>query len=325
MLSFPISEIRKIIDVVRLIFFKDESSLKQTAENLLDYSESYYKNGIDNADTSKVHPFITDCISTIKEGYSEKDMDAILQQRIESYYDSEMNNAELLNAMSKYPPAFGMVGTVVGLIALMASLGSGNDMSFIGQGMAVALTTTLYGLSISNFIFKPLSDNFQMRAGRNLKTREMIHCVVKVIQEKGSLLVIQDSVNAYLSVADQVNILDKKRGTTMSQHSLKNKRKSSVLIEDKDDWMISYADMVTLLLCFFIVSFVETSPYSHELLQSISDSFSKEEQTLMVGARERAQMLSNLEVEIREKIQTDLNYKKFNSVLSAMKMKYYCD
>ena len=54
-----------------------------------------------------------------------------------------------LNTLAKFPPAFGMMGTVLGLVALLQSLSSPDAKSQIGPAMAVALMTTLYGIMVT--------------------------------------------------------------------------------------------------------------------------------------------------------------------------------
>jgi chemotaxis protein MotA len=109
--------------------------------------------------------------------------------------------------MAKYPPAFGMIGTVVGLIALMASIGGNIDMSSIGTYMAVALTTTLYGLALSNFIFKPIADNMEMGSSRSLRARQMILESMILVKHRASLLVIQDTLNSFLPITENIDIM----------------------------------------------------------------------------------------------------------------------
>ena len=61
--------------------------------------------------------------------------------------------------MAKFPPAFGMMGTVLGLIALLQSLGNPDAKSQIGPAMAIALVTTLYGIAINNLAIIPMGES----------------------------------------------------------------------------------------------------------------------------------------------------------------------
>jgi len=135
----------------------------------------------------------------INESYTDDEIRKVLEQRIDSMYESEMYDMNMLRSMSKYPPAFGMIGTVVGLIALMSSIGGASaDVSQIGSYMAVALTTTLYGLVLANFVFKPISDNLENSSMQKMKIRILIMETSILIKTKSPVVVVQDTINSLI-------------------------------------------------------------------------------------------------------------------------------
>ncbi|MGH1467253.1 MAG: motility protein A, partial [Bdellovibrionales bacterium] len=135
----------------------------------------------------------------INEKYTDDEIRKVLEQRIESMYESEMYDMNMLRSMSKYPPAFGMIGTVVGLIALMSSIGGdAADASQIGSYMAVALTTTLYGLVLANFVFKPISDNLENSSIQKMKIRNLIMETCVLIKARSPIVVVQDTINSLI-------------------------------------------------------------------------------------------------------------------------------
>jgi len=77
----------------------------------------------------------------------------------------------IFNALGMYAPAFGMIGTLVGLIAMLQQL---DDPSNIGGGMAVALITTFYGALGSNLIFIPLAKKLKTKSSEEVISKEMI-------------------------------------------------------------------------------------------------------------------------------------------------------
>lgn len=205
-LSYSFSQVRRIMLICTQIFLKNEKSFQESATDILEYCKVVKANGFDGADPSKVHPFLNDCLLLLKDGYSSDDMRRILQRRIGSYHERENYDTNLLRSMAKYPPAFGMLGTVIGLIALMANIGSGLETDRVGQYMAIALTTTLYGVAFANLIFKPMADNLEMRSYRSTKVRMMILDACILLNQKASLVVIQDTINAYLSASETVDV-----------------------------------------------------------------------------------------------------------------------
>src|SRR5690606_36274297 len=88
----------------------------------------------------------------------------LLTERI---YRARQRDEEIVNffrRLAKYPPALGLVGSVIGLVSLMRSVGQGADASQVGLNMALALIATLYGLALSNFVLAPISEHFLQRA-----------------------------------------------------------------------------------------------------------------------------------------------------------------
>jgi chemotaxis protein MotA len=207
-LSYSITDVLRVMSVVTRIFLRKDKSFNKMGMELMQFAETCSQKGIPANAGGLVHPFLNDCIVLINDGYNDEEMRDMLEQRILSTYDNEKHEVSIIKSMSKYPPAFGMVGTVVGLIALMSSMGGESaDMSQIGAYMAVALTTTLYGLMISNFIFGPISDNLEIGAKENLKTRQLVMEVALLIKHGASLLVIQDTVNSMLPPRQAVNYI----------------------------------------------------------------------------------------------------------------------
>ena len=72
---------------------------------------------------------------------------------VESDHERNSIQVEILDTMATFAPAFGMIGTLVGLVIMLGNMGG--DPSSIGAGMAVALITTLYGVLLANLILKP--------------------------------------------------------------------------------------------------------------------------------------------------------------------------
>lgn len=98
-------------------------------------------------------PFMHHCIELLMAGYTEDDLRGKLTTAMDTRYEHNMVQAGILNTMANIAPDFGMIGTLVGLIIMLAQL-DGNT-SNIGLGLALALITTLYGVILAQLVFKP--------------------------------------------------------------------------------------------------------------------------------------------------------------------------
>lgn len=206
MLSFSVTELRRVFYIFTQIFFRNERHISAVALDIVKYCQDSRVSGFNDKKGYAVHPFISDCVILINDGYSSSDMREMLTKRIQTYQNKELNDIGIIKSMVKYPPAFGMIGTVIGLIAMMVGMSSAEGMQNVGPSMAIALTTTLYGLLIANFIFKPIADNLAGRSERNLTLRSMVMECMILANEKKSLIVIQDVANSFLTFDDNISI-----------------------------------------------------------------------------------------------------------------------
>ena len=92
-----------------------------------------------------------------------EEFESTLTQQAESVLNRHLAAIAVLRNLGKYPPALGMVGTVMGMIQLFAGLSGSAQQSQIGTQLALAMTATFYGLLLSNFIVLPLADRLETR------------------------------------------------------------------------------------------------------------------------------------------------------------------
>jgi chemotaxis protein MotA len=213
-MSYSLTDVLRVASICMKIFLREDKTYKAIGMELMKFAEQCSNSGIPTEAKGVVHPFLNDCLGLINDGYSESEMRDMLEQRIMSIYESEKYDMSIVRAVSKYPPTFGMYGTVVGLIALMATIGGDTvDMKKIGGYMAIALTTTLYGIMIANFMFKPISDNLEIGSKINMKVRQLVLETVLLIKARASLLIIQDTINSQIPPRDMISYVGGASGT----------------------------------------------------------------------------------------------------------------
>ena len=106
----------------------------------------------------------------------------------------------LLETLGRYAPAFGMIGTLLGLIIM---LGNMDDPAAIGPGMAVALLTTLYGALMSNVFALPFADKLAFYAKSEMEVREVIVQGILSIQNGDNPRVVEQKLTTYLAEAER--------------------------------------------------------------------------------------------------------------------------
>jgi Flagellar motor component len=103
--------------------------------------------------------------------------------------------ASIFGAMAEMAPAMGMIGTLIGLVAMLANM---DDPKAIGPAMAVALLTTLYGAVIANAICGPISDKLKLRAGEEAMVKSLVIDALLAIQGGQNPRVIDSMLRNYL-------------------------------------------------------------------------------------------------------------------------------
>jgi len=149
--------------------------------------------------------FLTDGIKLIGDGFNEEQISTILFERIEATRDRYEYDEKMLKTLRAVPPAFGMLGTTMGLIALFAEIGGADALKSIGPAMAIALTSTLYGLITAYIVISPLTERLIVINNQDLRIREMTRKGVLLIKKKSPPSYIEEILVSYLPFKKQKN------------------------------------------------------------------------------------------------------------------------
>ena len=109
------------------------------------------------------------------DGVEEAEVDDLLQTRMDEALAERRGFVALCNAAGTYAPAFGMVGTLIGLIQMLQNL---SDPDAIGPAMAVAMITTFYGAVLANLVFLPLAGKQKEQVAALAKAQEIVRAGV---------------------------------------------------------------------------------------------------------------------------------------------------
>lgn len=100
-------------------------------------------------------PFLRTGLQLVIDGASSNEVIEVLDWRIARLKAHGDEQADVFNVMAIYAPAFGMIGTLLGLVNLLRDVGGAIDQ--IGASLSIALVTTFYGIVLANAVFKPLA------------------------------------------------------------------------------------------------------------------------------------------------------------------------
>lgn len=158
--------------------------------------------------STKGDRFLTFGLELVVSQYEGHDVREILTNAIETTFQRNSVPAEILKAMGGAAPAFGMIGTLIGLMVMLDNL---NDPSAVGPGMAVALNTTLYGVAFARLVLLPAAAKIQQREDIVRFRNYLVAEGLCLLADRKSPRYIQDRMNSFLDPAIHFNI-DKMRG-----------------------------------------------------------------------------------------------------------------
>jgi len=120
-----------------------------------------------------------------------------LQWRIAGVRAKEQGDAAILRTMATFAPAFGMLGTLFGLMQMLNTLGNAG-LASIGASMSFALITTLYGLVLANMVFKPLAMKMERHVQQQIMAMNFILEGIMLLHQRRHPMIIREALEMYL-------------------------------------------------------------------------------------------------------------------------------
>ena len=156
-LAFPMGSYKDLFMAIYAVFQHQETDyhgLVKRIERLSSINRRYGNVVLEKELNHIENLFLRKGIELVVDEYDPYEIHNIMEKEYELYFSRKDSLVNILNTLQKLAPAIGFVGTVIGLIDVLANMG---DPMVMGRGMAIALQTTLYGLLFGNFLFLPLS------------------------------------------------------------------------------------------------------------------------------------------------------------------------
>ena len=201
LMSFPLARALKIHTVALKAFFTAPADPAETIRDLVRYAEIARREGIlslENLTSEMKDPFIVRGVKMAVDGTDPELIKVIMDTELEALMERHADGKKLFDTFSKYAPAFGMIGTLMGLIFMLQSM---DDPAAIGPGMAVALITTLYGALIANVVAGPIGDKLASKDSEEVLVKTIIINGVMAIQSGDNPRVVESKLVTFLPPA----------------------------------------------------------------------------------------------------------------------------
>ncbi len=198
LISFPLGNLLGVLKIIKNAFFAKPQNPTALIKDLVSYAEIARRDGIlslENVIADVKDPFVVNGIQMAVDGTDPDLIEQIMTGELDSVAARHEAGKALLDNIGKYAPAFGMIGTLIGLIIM---LGNMDDPDAIGPGMAVALLTTLYGALMANLFALPMADKLGTRSTEELMLKEIVIKGVMAIQSGDNPRVVEQKLKSFL-------------------------------------------------------------------------------------------------------------------------------
>ncbi len=139
--------------------------------------------------------FLDKGIQLLVDGHDADVVRTLLWKDLKQTDERHERGAKIFSALGDVAPAMGMIGTLIGLVAMLANM---DDPKSIGPAMAIALLTTLYGAMFANMIALPVADKLELRRSEEGMTKAMVIDALLAIQAGQNPRIIDSMLKAYL-------------------------------------------------------------------------------------------------------------------------------
>ncbi len=144
--------------------------------------------------------FLRRALGCLVDGYEIEQIRDIMNTEMYFYRLGRDDSERILRTIADFFPAFGIIGSVVGLITMLGGIG---DTSVILQAVPIALTSTLYGLILSNFFFLPFAAHLRERTNQELLLRKIIIEGVISINSEVNPVILKTKLESFLTPAER--------------------------------------------------------------------------------------------------------------------------
>ena len=209
LINYPLADVLSVIGVVKKAFLHKAPDPRDTIKQIVHFAEVARREGIlflERELENVEDPFLKQGIQLAADGTEPEMMRMILETEIAYLQERHDLGQSILSSMGSYAPAFGMIGTLIGLVIMLANM---SDPSMIGPGMAVALITTFYGAVLANLIFLPLAGKLKTRSRQEVMLKELMLEGVLAIQSGDNPRIVEQKLISFVPPKMRADVVKK--------------------------------------------------------------------------------------------------------------------
>lgn len=196
--AYPLAKVTEAMRIVSKAFSNKEIEPSEIIQKIIGLANVARKEGLlalEEASEAIDDHFLQKGIMLIVDGTDPDLVRNLLETELAFVEERHKNGQSIFESMGSFSPAFGMIGTLIGLINMLKKL---DDPSTIGPSMAVALITTFYGSLLANLIFLPIANKLKLRSREEIMRKEIMVEGLLSIQAGENPRIIEEKLKAFL-------------------------------------------------------------------------------------------------------------------------------
>ncbi|MBF0282190.1 MAG: motility protein A [Zetaproteobacteria bacterium] len=203
MINFPLGDVLRSVGLILKTFFyslEEPKSLIATLTNLAVVSRKEGVLALESRMADVDSDFMKGGLQMVVDGQDPDAIEEAMYLESEKTGERHSHGMTILATLGGYAPAFGMVGTLIGLVLMLQNM---DDPASIGPAMAVALLTTFYGAVLANVIFLPMAGKLKVVAAKEELTRDIIIGGIKSLAQGENPRILETKLMGYLPLKDR--------------------------------------------------------------------------------------------------------------------------
>lgn len=199
MIHFSLPQFLGIFGIVKKTFVNKSTPLQELIQSMVNYATINRRDGalaLEQEISRTDNKFVGKGLQMLVDGQEEEVIRDMMELEISSLQERHNQGKKILEFMGAAAPAFGMIGTLIGLIKMLKNLSSPDKL---GAGMAVALVTTFYGALMANLVFIPLAGKLGMYSKNEILAMEMGVEGICAIARGENPTVVREKMQAFIS------------------------------------------------------------------------------------------------------------------------------
>jgi len=200
LVAYPMTEVRRMLRALLQTLREEKLDSAQAIDELVEIAKHWNRGDVRELETAMQHSrngFLRTGVQLLLDKAPPEDVLSLLHWRIQRLKAKERADAQMFRSMAAFAPAFGMVGTLLGLINMMQIM-SGRDLVEIGGNMALALVTTFYGLLLANLLFKPIAIKLERATEQRVMLMTMVLEGISLLSQRRSPAVLRETLQSFI-------------------------------------------------------------------------------------------------------------------------------